>query len=90
MQYRTTLLSTIVLLAASTITHAQTETDTIKDHRTTEIYEPVPPVVTPAAKFGEAPSDRRHSLQRQEPRPMGKSFRRHSRRLDRFRRHPDR
>jgi len=57
MQYRTTLLSTIVLLAATTITQAQSETDTIKDHRTTEIYEPVPPVVTPAAKFGEAPSD---------------------------------
>ena len=57
MMYRTTLLSAIAFLAATTITQAQTETDTIKDHRTTEIYEPVPPVVTPAAKFGEAPSD---------------------------------
>jgi len=57
MMHRTTLLSAIVLLAGANITQAQTETDTIKDHRTTEIYEPVPPVVTPAAKFGEPPSD---------------------------------
>ena len=31
--------------------------DTIKDHRTTEIYSPVPPIVTPGAQCGDAPSD---------------------------------
>jgi hypothetical protein len=31
--------------------------DTIKDHRTTEVYTPVPPVVAPGAKPGDAPSD---------------------------------
>ena len=42
------------LLAAST---AFAQTDTITDHRTTEIYSPVPPVVTPAQKPGDPPSD---------------------------------
>jgi len=36
---------------------AQAQADTITDHRTTEVYSPVPPVVTPGAKCGDAPSD---------------------------------
>jgi Domain of Unknown Function (DUF1080) len=52
---RTILLSTLSLLAGVTIARAQN--DTIKDHRTTEVYTPVPPVVTPGAKCGDAPSD---------------------------------
>ena len=54
---RALILSTLALLAGSTVVKAQAVGDTIKDHRTTEIYSPVPPVVTPAAKFGDAPSD---------------------------------
>jgi hypothetical protein len=50
-------LSTLGLLAGVTITHAQNPNDTIKDHRTTEVYTPVPPVVTPGAQCGDAPSD---------------------------------
>jgi hypothetical protein len=52
---RAILLSSIGLLSGMTVVRAQT--DTIRDHRTTEIYTPVPPIVTPAAKWGEAPSD---------------------------------
>lgn len=54
---RAILLSTIGLLAGVTIASAQNPNDTIRDHRTTEIYSPVPPVVTPGAKCGDAPSD---------------------------------
>src|SRR5580704_9985294 len=54
---RATLLSALCLLAGMSVTRAQLPNDTIKDHRTTEIYSPVPPVVTPGAKPGDAPSD---------------------------------
>jgi hypothetical protein len=53
---RQLLLSGLGLLALSNLASAQ-EADTIKDHRTTEVYSPVPPVVTPGAKLGDAPSD---------------------------------
>ncbi len=52
---RTLFLSAFSLLAGTTLVHAQA--DSLDDHKLTEIYSPVPPVVTPAAKFGEAPSD---------------------------------
>jgi hypothetical protein len=52
---RALFLSALGLLTAVTIANAQN--DTIKDHRTTEVYSPVPPVVTPGAKCGDAPSD---------------------------------
>jgi Domain of Unknown Function (DUF1080) len=54
---RALLLSAIGLLAGTSIASAQNPNDTIKDHRTTELYTPVPPVVTPGAQWGEAPSD---------------------------------
>ncbi len=54
---RAFLLSSIALVAGVATACAQDQTDTIKDHRTTEIYSPVPPVVTPGAQCGEAPSD---------------------------------
>lgn len=54
---RAVLLSAVGLLAGVTISRAQNPNDTIKDHRTTEIYEPVPPVVTPGAHWGDPPSD---------------------------------
>jgi Domain of Unknown Function (DUF1080) len=52
---RAVLLASISLFTGMTALRAQT--DTIRDHRTTEIYTPVPPIVTPAAKCGDAPSD---------------------------------
>lgn len=52
---RILFLSTVSLLAGVQLVHAQA--DSLDDHKLTEIYSPVPPVVTPAAKFGEAPSD---------------------------------
>src|ERR1700712_845948 len=52
---RIVFLSTLSLLAGVNLVHAQA--DSLDDHKLTEIYTPVPPVVTPAAKFGEAPSD---------------------------------
>jgi len=52
---RTVFLSALSLLARTTLVHAQA--DSLDDHKLTEIYTPVPPVVTPAAKYGEAPSD---------------------------------
>ena len=52
---RALLLSAASLLGCATLVSAQN--DTIKDHRTTEVYSPVPPVVTPGAKCGDAPSD---------------------------------
>jgi len=54
---RAILLSTLGLLTGATVARAQLPNDTIKDHRTTEIYSPVPPVVTPGARPGDAPSD---------------------------------
>lgn len=44
----------VSLLAGSTLVMAQYDST---DHRATEIYSPVPPVVTPAAKVGAPPSD---------------------------------
>ena len=52
---RTVVLSAISILAGISAAHAQT--DTITDHRATEVYSPVPPVVTPGAQCGDAPSD---------------------------------
>jgi hypothetical protein len=52
---RTFFLSALSLLAATTLVHAQA--DSLDDHKLTEVYTPVPPVVTPGAKYGEAPSD---------------------------------
>ncbi|HVU55495.1 MAG TPA: DUF1080 domain-containing protein [Puia sp.] len=52
---RTFVLSAIGFLGAVSVARAQE--DTIKDHRTTEVYSPVPPVVTPGATCGDAPSD---------------------------------
>src|SRR6201991_4678965 len=52
---RIVFLSTVSLLAGANLVHAQA--DSLDDHKLTEIYSPVPPVVTPAARFGEAPSD---------------------------------
>ena len=46
----------VSLLAGTTLVMAQSQYDST-DHRATEIYSPVPPVVTPAAKVGAAPSD---------------------------------
>src|ERR1700722_6452435 len=54
---RTLVVLPISLLACSSMLFAQNPTDTIKDHRTTEIYSPVPPIVTPADKPGAPPSD---------------------------------
>lgn len=54
---RAILLSTLGMLTGVTVTYAQNPNDTIRDHRTTEVYSPVPPVVTPGAKCGDAPSD---------------------------------
>lgn len=48
-----TLLAILALATFST-TYAQTDLTKPED---TEFYEPVPPVVTPAAKLGDAPSD---------------------------------
>jgi hypothetical protein len=36
---------------------AQAQADSLDDHKLTEVYSPVPPVVTPGAKCGDAPSD---------------------------------
>src|ERR1700712_779073 len=52
---RALFLSTLGLLAGTTLVQAQA--DSLDDHKLTEIYSPVPPVVTPGAKYGEAPSD---------------------------------
>jgi Domain of Unknown Function (DUF1080) len=54
---RTLVVLPISLLAGTSMLFAQSPTDTIKDHRTTEIYSPVPPIVTPADKPGAPPSD---------------------------------
>ncbi len=53
---RTFVLSAIGILSGISAARAQ-QTDTITDHRTTEVYSPVPPVVTPGAQCGDAPSD---------------------------------
>ncbi|HXD76288.1 MAG TPA: DUF1080 domain-containing protein [Puia sp.] len=52
---RVLFLSAVSLLAGASAALAQN--DTIRDHRTTEVYSPVPPVVTPGATCGAAPSD---------------------------------
>jgi hypothetical protein len=52
---RTFFLSAFSLLAGTTVVRAQA--DSLDDHKLTEIYSPVPPVVTPGAKLGDAPSD---------------------------------
>ena len=36
---------------------ANAQADSMDDHKLTEIYSPVPPVVTPGMKYGDAPSD---------------------------------
>lgn len=54
-QRKALLLSAVSLLGCATFVSAQN--DTIRDHRTTEVYSPVPPIVTPGAKCGDAPSD---------------------------------
>src|ERR1700755_3509791 len=54
---RAFLLTAIAVTASAAVVRAQNPNDTIKDHRTTEVYEPVPPVVTPGAHVGDAPSD---------------------------------
>jgi len=53
--HRVLFLSSISLLTV-TMARAQQQYDST-DHRATEIYTPVPPVVTPGAKCGDAPSD---------------------------------
>jgi Domain of Unknown Function (DUF1080) len=52
---RAIFLSAFSLLAGTTLVRAQQYDST--DHRATEIYTPVPPVVTPGAQCGDAPSD---------------------------------
>jgi hypothetical protein len=52
---RTLILSTFSLLAGTTLVRAQA--DSLDDHKLTEIYSPVPPVVTPGKHLGDAPSD---------------------------------
>ena len=52
---RVVFLSAFGLLAGTTLVRAQA--DSLDDHKLTEIYSPVPPVVTPGAKPGDAPSD---------------------------------
>ncbi|HEY4289744.1 MAG TPA: DUF1080 domain-containing protein [Puia sp.] len=53
--FKRTLFLSALSLVGTTLVHAQA--DSLDDHKLTEIYTPVPPVVTPAAKYGEAPSD---------------------------------
>jgi hypothetical protein len=52
---RAFFLSALSLLAGVSLVQAQA--DSLDDHKLTELYTPVPPVVTPAARFGEPPSD---------------------------------
>jgi hypothetical protein len=52
---RTLILSAFSLLAGTTLVQAQA--DSLDDHKLTEIYSPVPPVVTPGKHLGDAPSD---------------------------------
>jgi hypothetical protein len=52
---RTFFLSAVSLLAGTSLVQAQA--DSLDDHKLTEVYSPVPPVVTPPAHFGEPPSD---------------------------------
>jgi hypothetical protein len=52
---RAFVLSALGLLAGTSLVQAQA--DSLDDHKLTELYTPVPPVVTPAARFGEPPSD---------------------------------
>ena len=52
---RVFFLSAISFFSGTMLVRAQT--DTITDHRTTEVYSPVPPVVTPGAQVGAPPSD---------------------------------
>jgi hypothetical protein len=52
---RVFFLSSVILLAGFTVVRAQQYDST--DHRATEIYTPVPPIVTPGAQCGDAPSD---------------------------------
>ncbi len=53
--FRVICLSSIAVLTGVTIVRAQQYDST--DHRATEIYTPVPPIVTPGAQCGDAPSD---------------------------------
>jgi Domain of Unknown Function (DUF1080) len=52
---RVFFLSAIGFFAGTGLVSAQA--DSLDDHKLTEIYSPVPPVVTPGAKWGDAPSD---------------------------------
>ncbi len=54
---RALALSAGLLLGGVSLTQAQQTQYDSTDHRATEIYSPVPPVVTPAAKVGDPPSD---------------------------------
>jgi Domain of Unknown Function (DUF1080) len=54
---RVLFLSSISLLTGATMARAQQQQYDSTDHRATEVYTPVPPVVTPAAVVGDAPSD---------------------------------
>ena len=54
--HRVLFLSSISLLTGVTIARAQQQYDST-DHRATEVYTPVPPIVTPGAQCGDAPSD---------------------------------
>jgi hypothetical protein len=52
---RVFFLSAISFISGTTLVQAQA--DSLDDHKLTEVYTPVPPVVTPGAKYGEPPSD---------------------------------
>jgi len=52
---RVFILSAMGIFAGVTAVRAQA--DSLDDHKLTEIYSPVPPVVTPGAQAGDAPSD---------------------------------
>jgi hypothetical protein len=52
---RVFFISAFGLLAGSQGVRAQA--DSLDDHKLTEVYSPVPPVVTPGAHLGDAPSD---------------------------------
>jgi hypothetical protein len=52
---RAFVLAAFGFLASVSVVRAQA--DSLDDHKLTEIYSPVPPVVTPGAQAGDAPSD---------------------------------
>jgi len=54
---RVLFLTSVTLLSGATIVRAQQQQYDSTDHRATEIYTHVPPIVTPGAQCGDAPSD---------------------------------